>query len=399
MSSDSNNPTNSPAPESKAETEEGEVNPWEVKGTVNYNKILHDFGSSAIDSTLLNRFEKLTGKKPHHWLRRGLFFSHRDLNTILDNYEKGKKFYLYTGRGPSSDALHFGHLVPFLMTKYLQEAFGVPLVVQNTDDEKFLWKNLELKDCYRYTRENAKDIIACGFDIERTFIFSNLDYVGTMYPNIVKIQKSVTFNQARGIFGFEGTQNIGQIGFPAIQAAPSFSSSFPAIFGDRTDIPCLIPCAIDQDPYFRMTRDVAPRLNYLKPALLHSKFFPSLSGPNTKMSSSVGTAVFLTDTPKQIKDKINNAFSGGQETAELHRKYGANLEIDVPYQYLSFFLEDDEKLAEIGRRYQSGEMLTSEIKKILVDLLCDVVAKHQQARSFVTDQVLDTFFTPRPLKF
>jgi tyrosyl-tRNA synthetase len=41
----------------------------------------------------------------------------RDLNEILDLYEKGEKFYLYTGRGPSSEALHLGHLVPFMFTK------------------------------------------------------------------------------------------------------------------------------------------------------------------------------------------------------------------------------------------------------------------------------------------
>lgn len=39
---------------------------------------------------------------------------------------------------------------------------------------------------------------------------------------------------------------LGKISFPAIQAAPSFSNSFPHIFGDRHDVPCLIPCAIDQ---------------------------------------------------------------------------------------------------------------------------------------------------------
>ena len=38
--------------------------------------------------------------------------------------------YLYTGRGPSSEALHLGHLVPFMFTKYLQDAFKCPLVVQ-----------------------------------------------------------------------------------------------------------------------------------------------------------------------------------------------------------------------------------------------------------------------------
>ena len=64
--------------------------------------------------------EKLTGKPAHIFLKRGIFFSHRDLELILNDYEKGKKFYLYTGRGPSSDSMHIAHLIPFMFTKYLQ---------------------------------------------------------------------------------------------------------------------------------------------------------------------------------------------------------------------------------------------------------------------------------------
>jgi tryptophanyl-tRNA synthetase len=60
----------------------------------------------------------------------------------------------------------------------LQEAFKVPLVIQLTDDEKFLWKNLTIQESKRLARENAKDIIACGFDIERTFIFSDFSFFG-----------------------------------------------------------------------------------------------------------------------------------------------------------------------------------------------------------------------------
>jgi len=73
-----------------------------------------------VDEALIERFEKVTGKPAHHLLRRGIFFSHRDLHLILNEYEKGKPFYLYTGRGPSSGAMHIGHLLPFLFTKWLQ---------------------------------------------------------------------------------------------------------------------------------------------------------------------------------------------------------------------------------------------------------------------------------------
>lgn len=129
-----------------------------------------------------------------------------------------------------------------------------------------------------------------------------------MYQNIIRIQKCVTFNQVKGIFGFGDSDPIGKIAFPACQAAPSFSSTFPFIFGNAK-VQCLIPCAIDQDPYFRMTRDVAPRLGFPKPALLHSTFFPALQGAKTKMSASdTNSAVFLTDTAKQIKTKVGTHF-------------------------------------------------------------------------------------------
>jgi tryptophanyl-tRNA synthetase len=146
------------------------------------------------------------------------------------------------------------------------------------------------------------------------------------------------------------SDNIGKIHFAAIQAAPSFSNSFPQIFGEVSNVPCLIPCAIDQDPYFRLTRDVAQKLKYPKPALIHSKFFPALQGPQTKMSASdVNSSIFMSDTPAQIKNKINkHGFSGGKETEEEHRRLGGDTEVDVAYQYLSFFLDDDEELAKIG---------------------------------------------------
>lgn len=106
------------------------------------------------------------------------------------------------------------------------------------------------------------------------------------------------------------SSNIGKIHFASVQGATAFASSFPHIFGDdekRTaSIPCLIPCAIDQDPYFRLTRDCAARLKYSKPALIHMRFLDALQGPGSKMSASDDTsAIFLSDSPNHIKNKIN----------------------------------------------------------------------------------------------
>lgn len=384
------------------------VDPWTVRTSsakgIDYDKLIVQFGSSKIDKELINRIERATGQRPHRFLRRGIFFSHRDMNQILDAYENKKPFYLYTGRGPSSEAMHLGHLVPFIFTKWLQDVFDVPLVIQMSDDEKYLWKDLTLEQAYSYTVENAKDIIACGFDVNKTFIFSDLEYMGQspgFYKNVVKIQKHVTFNQVKGIFGFTDSDCIGKISFPAVQAAPSFSNSFPKIFRDRTDIQCLIPCAIDQDPYFRMTRDVAPRIGHPKPALLHSTFFPALQGAQTKMSASdPNSSIFLTDTAKQIKSKVNkHAFSGGRDTVEEHRQFGGNCEVDVSFMYLTFFLEDDDRLEQIRKDYTSGAMLTGELKKTLIDVLQPLIAEHQARRKAVTEETVMEFMAPRQLSF
>ena len=367
---------------------------------VDYDKLVAKFGCQFVTSDHVNELEALIGRKAHHLIRRGIYFAHRDLDVILNTYKQKKPFYLYTGRGPSSLALHLGHMVPFIINKWLQDVFDVPMVIQITDDEKYLYRpELSFDEVQHFAKENIRDIIACGFDINKTFIFTDTSYIHYLYPNFLKMQKHTTLNQIEGCFGFNGSDNVGKWAYPPLQAVPAFSNSFPHIFGSRTDIPCLIPEAIDQDPYFRMTRDVAPRIGYLKPAILHAKFFPALQGLNTKMSASEEvSAIFLTDTPAQIKKKITSyAFSGGGRSLEEHRLNGANLEIDVPFLYLTFFMEDDERLEEIRVKYGSGEMMTKEIKADTIKIVTDFVLEHQRRRSLVTDEIIQEFMRPRSL--
>ena len=102
------------------------ITPFDVSGgvdeqgrpvAIDYDKLIDRFGSQRIDEALLERFERVTGHKAHRLMRRGMIFSHRDLTLILDKYENGVPFFLYTGRGPSSDSMHVGHSIPFEFTK------------------------------------------------------------------------------------------------------------------------------------------------------------------------------------------------------------------------------------------------------------------------------------------
>ena len=88
--------------------------------------------------------------------------------------------------------------------RWLQDVFDVPLVIMLTDDEKYLFKqNLTIPDVRKFSRENAADIIAVGFDVRKTFIFSDLEYMGgAFYENVVKVSRCITGNQSKGAFGF-----------------------------------------------------------------------------------------------------------------------------------------------------------------------------------------------------
>lgn len=276
-------------------------------------------------------------------------------------------------------------------------------MIELTDDEKFLFKpKLTIDDVKNFAVENAKDIIAVGFNPENTFIFSDLQYMGgAFYENVVRTSRQITTSTAKAVFGFTDTDCIGKIHFASIQIATAFPSSFPDVLGLPPKTPCLIPCAIDQDPYFRVCRDVADKLKFSKPALIHAKFFPALQGASTKMSASdTTTSIFMDDTPKQIQKKINKfAFSGGQALMEDHRKYGGNVDVDVAYQYLSFFSYDDEKLEKLAEGYRKGEILSGEMKKECIAVLQEFVGAYQERRSKVDDEIVDKFMKPHKLVY
>lgn len=84
-------------------------------------------------------------------------------------------------------------------------------------------------------------------------------------------------------------------------------------------------------------------------------------------SSDENSAIILTDTKDKVQKKIMKyAHSGGQQTVEEHRAKGADLTIDIPYQWLRFFMEDDVKLEDVRAKYSKGELLTGEVKNILI---------------------------------
>lgn len=91
------------------------------------------------------------------------------------------------------------------MYRWLQDVFDVPLVIMMTDDEKYMFskKPATIADMRGYVRGNARDILAVGFDVKKTFLFSDFEFMGgAFYENVVKVSRCITLNTSKAVFGF-----------------------------------------------------------------------------------------------------------------------------------------------------------------------------------------------------
>lgn len=373
--------------------EEFTVTPYEVTGKVDHLRLREQFGAEELTPAILETLRTLAGGELHYLLRRGVYYSHRDLGALLAKYAKGEPFFLYSGRGPSGP-LHTSHLVPFELCRWLQEKLGLEMYIQITDDEKFWFRpHLTRSETYRWGMENLADLLAVGFDPKRTRVFFDTRSIGAMYSLAVDVAKKVPYSTVKAVFGFPPSQNIGLVFYTALQTVPAF---YPSWVSGKS-IPCLIPCGIDQDPHFRVTRDIAEGLGYPKPGLLHSVMLPGLLGERV-MSTTGDTkdnALFLNDPPKEVARKIRKAFTGGRTSVEEQRRLGANPEIcSVWAAWRSRFAESEAEFQQITTGCRSGALLCGDCKAHLIERVQTFLSDHQirreQAKETAESLIIET---------
>ncbi|WP_440772466.1 tryptophan--tRNA ligase [Natronorubrum sp. DTA28] len=347
------------------------VTPYAVDGTIDYAKLLERFGADPLTDDQIERFPD------QPMLRRRTFYAGRDVDRYLEAVASGEPHAIVTGRGPSGP-MHLGHVLPLYLAKRLQESTGATVYVPLSDDEKFLAKEQSFESIGAHTRENLRDILAVGFDPERTRIVVDTADADVIYPIAVRLAKYLTPATVEAVYGQQDT--VGLQFYPAVQATHLL---LPQLVAGRQ--PTLVPIAVDQDPHVRVCRDVAAKdaLPVEKPGALLGRFLPSLDGPGKMSSSSDAPSIELTDDPETVAETIRtHAYTGGRATLEEHRDHGGDPAVDVPFQYLRFFFEnDDERLERIAADYRSGDLLSGELKEIAIDRITEFLTAHQQRRA------------------
>lgn len=349
------------------------VTPYAVEGDVDYERLLDEFGADEITDEQVSAFPDPV----HPLVRRNVFYAERDLDQFLTAVNTESPHSIVTGCGPSGP-MHIGHVLPFYFAKHLQQQTNALVYVPISDDEKLLLKGSSLEEIDAHTRDNLRDILAVGFDPERTRIVVDTADADVVYPIATAFAREVTQLTVDATYGTPS--NVGISFYPAVQATHLLLPQL--VDGPH---PTLVPIAVDQDPHVRICRDVADKQRYdvTKPSALLSKFLPGLGGPGKMSSSDDAPSIRLTDDRETVFEKIRQyGYSGGQSSVEAHREQGGDPTVDVPYQFLAYFFEEsDERLERLAREYREGSLLSGELKDIAAARIVDFLADHQKRRS------------------
>ncbi len=294
-----------------------------------------DFGLLPLDDSLSEKLSFLPSTL------RGLIEYQRGLSDF--DPANPENYMLYTGRGPSQGSFHIGHLPGIQLIKAMQVFLGSKIFFMISDDEKIFRDDIDQTKMAENVAHTLTQLANLGLTEENTHYHINSQGISAEhYGILIHLLRMTNINTLNNVFG-EKT-NVGEYFYPLYQILPCF-------LGKQ----CIVIAGKDQDPFFRLARDLARRMGHKPPILLYTKSVPGLDGTE-KMSTSVPTSlpIFLTDTPAIVKSKIAKVEKVGAGSLDELFEYGANLEQDTLYQLLQIFEPDVDRLAMITRAYTTG---------------------------------------------
>jgi tryptophanyl-tRNA synthetase len=358
-----------------------EVDPWGEVETGSYAEKMEKFGIDPITHVEQRMPDNLL-------VRRGIIFGHRDMDRFLEELETGGEVAMMTGIQPSG-LFHMGHKLVVDQILMYQD-MGAQLTITAADIEAYNTRGISLEEGRELVREHyLKNYVALGLDIEEIDFYFQSEAGNDHLSRAARFGRYVTQNEMEATYGSGEPKKMSSA---QIQYADILRPQSPENGGPK---PTVVPVGLEQDPHIRLTREVARKFrdhDFVKPASTYNKFMRGLTGG--KMSSSKPKSyISLTDSVEEAKQKIDNAKTGGQDSLEEHRSKGGDVSEDMVFELLAYHLvEDDSELERIRREYESGEMLSGELKQIAKDRIEEFLVEHQRKREEaepVVEQILE----------
>ena len=299
---------------------------------------------------------------------------------ILSQKKTAKKVIL-TGDRPTGP-LHLGHYVGSLRNRVqLQHDYQTYILIADQQALTDHWKTPEILQ--ENIIEVTLDYLAAGISPETTTICvqSQLPEIAELtlyYLNLVtvnRLQHNPTVKTEIKEKGFAKSLPCGFLMYPVSQAADI--TAFKAH---------LVPVGADQKPMIEQTNEIVRNFNriYRQQVLLECELLVPLRGGRlvgidgqAKMSKSLGNAIYLSDSERQLKKKINQMYTDPQK---IHLSDPGHLEGHVPFGYLDLFDPEQDKLQELKDHYQGGGLGDGTIKQHLFAVLNALLQPMRQER-------------------
>ena len=405
------------------------LTPWEVEGIVDYSKLIKDFG--------IEEFSKVIDKisDPHHLMKRGVIFGHRDYERIINAMNSKSEFIVMSGFMPSGYP-HLGHKMTMDEIIWHNDKGGYAFVAI-ADMEAHAVRGLSWNKTKEIGMEYIKALIALGLKKNSLIYFQSANQSVKDLAYI--LAEEVNWSELKAIYGFNSETTLAKMFSTSIQSADILAPQLSQFKGPK---PTVVPVGADQDPHIRLTRDLSYRVNvfslervdevvrirsrkgrdyldkieemlefkykrydehidvyedfekveklvrdvelsiggyaFIPPSSTYHKFITGLTGG--KMSSSKPESfISLLDDPKEARKKVMRALTGGRATAEEQKRYGGIPERCAVFElYMIHLIKNDDELDEIEERCRSGKILCGECKRMAGDMIENFLKELQE---------------------
>ena len=312
----------------------------------------------------------------------------------LKNMESSKRIIL-TGDRPTG-RLHIGHYVGSLRRRVeLQNEGNYDKMYVFIADAQALTDNIDNPEKVRQNViEVALDYLACGLDPEKVTIFiqsqipelCELSFYFMDLVSVSRLQRNPTVKTEVQMRGFAGESiPVGFFTYPISQAADI------TLFKATT-----VPAGQDQEPMLEQSREIVRRFNNIygdtlvEPNIMLPDNAACLPHPGTdgkaKMSKSLGNCIYLSDTAKELKKKVNSMYT---DPEHIHIEQPGHLEGNTVFTYLDAFCTDEDfqkylpeyqNLDELKAHYTRGGLGDGTCKKFLYNVLNDRLTPIRERR-------------------
>lgn len=313
---------------------------------------------------------------------------------IFKNMESSKRIIL-TGDRPTG-RLHIGHYVGSLRRRVeLQNEGNYDKMYVFIADAQALTDNIDDPEKVRQNViEVALDYLACGLDPDKVTIFiqsqipelCELSFYFMDLVSVSRLQRNPTVKTEVQMRGFAGESiPVGFFTYPISQAADI------TLFKATT-----VPAGQDQEPMLEQSREIVRRFNNIygdtlvEPNIMLPDNSACLRLPGTdgkaKMSKSLGNCIYLSDTAKELKKKVNSMYT---DPEHIHIEQPGHLEGNTVFTYLDAFCTDEDfqkflpeyqDLEELKAHYTSGGLGDGTCKKFLFNVLNDRLTPIRERR-------------------